>query len=133
MTLSTMATCAPAEVAATAPDAPRWFQLYVFRDEGVTRAIVEQAVEAGFRAIDTANRFMPPSLAHPFGTDPFGRDLWLRAWIGARISLSIAFGRRATRLRAGMMTETVSLDITTFSRVGRDAGPREPSILCGSR
>ena len=51
MTLSTMATCSPAEVAAAAPDAPRWFQLYVFRDEGVTRAIVEQAVEAGFRAI----------------------------------------------------------------------------------
>jgi isopentenyl diphosphate isomerase/L-lactate dehydrogenase-like FMN-dependent dehydrogenase len=51
MTLSTMATCAPADVAAAAPEAPRWFQLYVFRDEGVTRAIVEQAVEAGFRAI----------------------------------------------------------------------------------
>ncbi len=51
MTLSTMATSSPADVAAAAPDAPRWFQLYVFRDEGVTRAIVEQAVEAGFRAI----------------------------------------------------------------------------------
>ena len=51
MTLSTMATCAPADVAAAAPDAPRWFQLYVFRDEGVTRSIVQQAVDAGFRAI----------------------------------------------------------------------------------
>jgi len=51
MTMSTMATSSPAEVAAAAPDAPRWFQLYVFRDEGVTRSIVDQAVEAGFRAI----------------------------------------------------------------------------------
>ena len=51
MTLSTMATASPAEVAAAAPDAPRWFQLYVFRDDGVTRSILEQAVDAGFRAI----------------------------------------------------------------------------------
>lgn len=28
---------------------------------------------------------------HPFGTDDFGRDEWVRAWEGARISLSIAF------------------------------------------
>jgi len=30
------------------------------------------------------------SLHHPFGTDTSGRDLWIRAWTGARISLSIA-------------------------------------------
>jgi len=50
MTLSTMATASPAEVAAAAPDAPRWFQLYVFRDEGITRSIVQGAVESGYRA-----------------------------------------------------------------------------------
>lgn len=49
--LSTLATATPAEVAAAAPGAPRWFQLYVFRDRGVTRALMEQAVEAGFEAI----------------------------------------------------------------------------------
>ena len=32
MCLSTIATSTPAEVAAAAPEAPRWFQLYVFRD-----------------------------------------------------------------------------------------------------
>ena len=37
MCLSTLATSTPADVAAAAPDAPRWFQLYVFRDRGVTR------------------------------------------------------------------------------------------------
>jgi len=51
MCLSTLATATPAEVAASAPGAPRWFQLYVFRDRGVTRALVDQAVEAGFDAI----------------------------------------------------------------------------------
>jgi isopentenyl diphosphate isomerase/L-lactate dehydrogenase-like FMN-dependent dehydrogenase len=51
MCLSTLATSTPAEVAAAAPDAPRWFQLYVFRDRGVTRAFLEQAVEHGYGAI----------------------------------------------------------------------------------
>jgi isopentenyl diphosphate isomerase/L-lactate dehydrogenase-like FMN-dependent dehydrogenase len=51
MTRSTIATSAPAEIAAAAPDAPRWFQLYWFKDESITRALVEQAVDAGFKAI----------------------------------------------------------------------------------
>jgi isopentenyl diphosphate isomerase/L-lactate dehydrogenase-like FMN-dependent dehydrogenase len=51
MCLSTLATSTPAEVAAAAPGAARWFQLYVFRDRGVTRSLVEQAVEHDYRAI----------------------------------------------------------------------------------
>src|SRR5437763_9044768 len=51
MCLSTIATATPAEVAQAAPGAARWFQLYWFTDEGVTRALIEQAVEADFRAI----------------------------------------------------------------------------------
>jgi isopentenyl diphosphate isomerase/L-lactate dehydrogenase-like FMN-dependent dehydrogenase len=51
MCMSTFATSSPAEVCATAPDAPRWYQLYVFRDPGVTRSILERAVEAGFQAL----------------------------------------------------------------------------------
>ncbi len=35
------------------------------------------------------NRYLPPSWAHPFGTDEFGRDLLSRALYGARVSLSI--------------------------------------------
>ena len=46
MCLSTIATAAPAEVAAVG--GPRWFQLYVFRDEGVTRELIAQA--RGMRA-----------------------------------------------------------------------------------
>ncbi|MFI3206892.1 MAG: ABC transporter permease [Clostridia bacterium] len=31
-----------------------------------------------------------PSWEHPFGTDAFGRDLWVRVWRGAQISLFVA-------------------------------------------
>jgi len=49
MCLSTLATATPAEVAATG--APLWFQLYVFRDEGVTHELIAQARDGGFRAL----------------------------------------------------------------------------------
>ncbi|HEY8000868.1 MAG TPA: alpha-hydroxy acid oxidase, partial [Solirubrobacterales bacterium] len=51
MTLSTIATSHPAEVAAEAPPAPRWFQLYCFSDRGVTRSLIDEAVDSGFEAI----------------------------------------------------------------------------------
>src|SRR5436305_14819221 len=44
MTLSTIATTGPAEVNDAVPDAPRFFQLYWFKDEGVTRNLVDAAV-----------------------------------------------------------------------------------------
>ncbi|MCB0171406.1 MAG: ABC transporter permease, partial [Anaerolineae bacterium] len=49
--------------------------------------------------IDMANRFAPPSLEHPFGTDDFGRDILSRVMVGARVSLMvgiIAVGLSAT-------------------------------------
>jgi 4-hydroxymandelate oxidase len=51
MCLSTLASSAPREVAAGAPGGRRWFQLYCFKDEGVTRALTEEAVGAGFEAV----------------------------------------------------------------------------------
>jgi len=51
MCLSTLATMRPGSVAEAAPGGRRWFQLYCFRDEGVTRALVEEAVECGYEAI----------------------------------------------------------------------------------
>jgi isopentenyl diphosphate isomerase/L-lactate dehydrogenase-like FMN-dependent dehydrogenase len=49
MCLSTLATTAPAELAETG--VTRFFQLYVFRDEGVTRNLVDQARDGGFAAL----------------------------------------------------------------------------------
>jgi isopentenyl diphosphate isomerase/L-lactate dehydrogenase-like FMN-dependent dehydrogenase len=51
MCLSTLATARPSEVAAAAPTGRRWFQLYCFRDEAVTRALMDEAIDAGFEAI----------------------------------------------------------------------------------
>jgi peptide/nickel transport system permease protein len=39
--------------------------------------------------IDFSNRFSPPTLSHPFGTDDFGRDILSRVLYGARISLMV--------------------------------------------
>ncbi len=36
---------------------------------------------------DVRNRLQPPSLKHPFGTDPLGRDLLTRVLYGGRISM----------------------------------------------
>ncbi len=51
MCLSTLATTRPSELAAAVPSGRRWFQLYCFRDEAVTRALIEEAVDSGFEAI----------------------------------------------------------------------------------
>ncbi len=39
---------------------------------------------------DATSKLLPPSLAHPFGTDNFGRDVFSRVIWGARIDLQIA-------------------------------------------
>jgi peptide/nickel transport system permease protein len=40
-------------------------------------------------ASDMASALQPPSLQHPFGTDPLGRDLLTRVLYGGRVSLSV--------------------------------------------
>ena len=50
MTLSTMATIALEEVAEAATG-PLWFQLYVYKDRGVTESLVRRAEAAGFKAL----------------------------------------------------------------------------------
>ena len=51
MTVSTMANWSVEDLAAAAPDAPRWFQLYARSDRGHQREIVQRAEAAGYRAI----------------------------------------------------------------------------------
>jgi 4-hydroxymandelate oxidase len=51
MCVSTLATLRPRQVAEAAPGGRRWFQLYCFRDEAVTRAMVEEACDCGYEAI----------------------------------------------------------------------------------
>jgi isopentenyl diphosphate isomerase/L-lactate dehydrogenase-like FMN-dependent dehydrogenase len=51
MCLSTTATAGLAEVAAASPHAPRWFQLYAYRDRGVTLGLLQEARDAGYTAV----------------------------------------------------------------------------------
>lgn len=51
MVVSTLATTSLEEVAAAAPGADRWFQLYVFADRGYAGELVDRAVAAGYRAL----------------------------------------------------------------------------------
>jgi len=89
MCLSTLSTTRPAEVAAAAPEGRHWFQLYAFKDAGVTRALMDEAIEAGFEAIlvtadappggnrerDRRNRFtLPEELGTPSLTAATGGE-----------------------------------------------------------
>lgn len=47
-TLSTMGTTTIEDVAAAAPDARRWFQLYLWRDRAPAKDLVERAAAAGY-------------------------------------------------------------------------------------
>ncbi len=51
MCVSTVATATPTDIAAAAPGAPRWLQIYVFQDRGVSDDVIAQALESGFTAL----------------------------------------------------------------------------------
>jgi peptide/nickel transport system permease protein len=53
-------------------------------------------------------QFGPPSLAHPFGTDEFGRDLFTRILYGARIALFIGFASSFLGATGGAILGVVS-------------------------
>ncbi|XP_055625413.1 uncharacterized protein LOC129768057 [Toxorhynchites rutilus septentrionalis] len=50
-TLSTIATSSIEEIAAGAPNSPKWFQLYIYKDRKLTESLVRRAEKAGFKAI----------------------------------------------------------------------------------
>lgn len=60
----------------------------------------DPAFQGVFQGGDLSLRLAPPSIAHPLGTDVFGRDVLARLLQGGRISLGI--GLAATLLGVGM-------------------------------
>jgi 4-hydroxymandelate oxidase len=87
MVLSTQATSSLEAVAEVAPEAPRWFQLYVYRDRRIALDLVRRAAGAGYRAVvltvdvpvpgnrlrEKRNRFrLPESMRLPNLTPYFG-------------------------------------------------------------
>ncbi len=51
VSISTYASASLPEIARAAPDATRWFQLYAFRDRGISRELVAEAIEHGYEAL----------------------------------------------------------------------------------
>ncbi|MEL3950606.1 ABC transporter permease [Streptomyces sp. LNU-CPARS28] len=51
--------------------------------------IVPPLVDLDEQAVHLADKLLPPSLDHPFGTDDVGRDLLLRCVYGLRVSLLV--------------------------------------------
>ncbi len=59
-------------------------------------------------AVNFADAYLPPSLAHPFGTDQFGRDLFTRVALGGRISIAIGFAATFMILVIGLTYGSIS-------------------------
>lgn len=55
----------------------------------LTALLAPYLAAADPRALSVADRLLPRSGQHPFGTDQFGRDLYARTLHGARISLAV--------------------------------------------
>ena len=58
--------------------------------------------------MDLANRFAPPSLEHPLGTDYIGRDLLSRVLHGVRISLLMVFFVLGLSIPTGVMVGAIA-------------------------
>lgn len=55
-----------------------------------------------------AGKNLPPSWAHPLGTDVYSRDVWSRLVFGARVSLAIGTLAAALAVSAGALVGAVS-------------------------
>jgi L-lactate dehydrogenase (cytochrome) len=109
-TLSTLGACSVEDVA-EASNGPLWFQLYVMKDREVTRALVERAQRAGYRALcltvdlpvlgqrerDLRNgATIPPKITVRNVVDVLRRPGWLRrVWLGPEITFRNFVGSSA--------------------------------------
>jgi len=102
-TLSTMGTTSIEDVAAAAPGARKWFQLYMWKDRDRSMALVERAAKAGFdtlmvtvdvpvagaRLRDTRNGFtIPPTLTPRTVANALPRPTW---WFNLLTTEPLAF------------------------------------------
>jgi oligopeptide transport system permease protein len=58
--------------------------------------------------VDFSIAYMTPTWAHPFGTDEFGRDLFLRTALGGRISIGIGFAATIAIMVVGILYGAIS-------------------------
>jgi peptide/nickel transport system permease protein len=86
----------------------------------VAAALAPLLGRADPNALDPRAKAQPPSLAHPLGTDEFGRDLWSRLLRGARITLAVGLSSVAVAATLG----TVLGSVAAYTR-----GPVETAVM----
>ena len=59
-------------------------------------------------AVDFSHAYLPPSWDHPFGTDQFGRDLFVRTALGGRVSIGIGFAGTIAIMVVGILYGAIS-------------------------
>jgi L-lactate dehydrogenase (cytochrome) len=106
--LSTMGTTSIEEVAAAAPDARKWFQLYVWRDRNAGEDLVKRSAAAGYEALmltvdvpvagarlrDVRNGFtIPPSLTVKTVLDAATHPAW---WANLLTTRPLTFASLST-------------------------------------
>ncbi|MBQ6509818.1 MAG: ABC transporter permease [Flexilinea sp.] len=68
----------------------------------VMSAVVPSTSKYTYFDTDYSNKIAQPSAEHPFGTDLFGRDQWVRVWYGTGISLLIGLAAALINLVIGV-------------------------------
>ena len=58
--------------------------------------------------VDFSLAYQAPSVHHPFGTDEFGRDLFVRTALGGRISIGIGFAATIAIMVVGILYGAIS-------------------------
>ncbi|ASB90116.1 ABC transporter permease [Bacillus sonorensis] len=61
-----------------------------------------------YQTTDLTNTNKPPSAEHWFGTDDLGRDVFVRTWVGARISLTIGLAAALIDVLIGVIWGAIS-------------------------
>ena len=74
----------------------------------VMSAVVPVTSKYTYFDTDYSNKIAPPSQEHPFGTDLFGRDQWVRIWYGTGISLLIGLAAALINLVIGVFYGAIS-------------------------
>jgi oligopeptide transport system permease protein len=70
--------------------------------------IVPFVVNYDPNGVNFADAYITPTWAHPFGTDEFGRDLFLRTALGGRISIGIGFAATVAIMLVGVLYGAIS-------------------------
>jgi len=131
-TLSTMSSHSIEEVAAAAPEAPLWFQLYLWRDPEIAPRLVERAKRAGYRALvlttdvpvignrlrDRRNGFVfPPKLRPGTALDLLRHPRWLAQAPSAMNFANAEIDTRNPMAHAALVQKLLGCDTATWERL----------------